>query len=146
MYRSTTYLTFFWKFCKFWILEKVVQKAQFLIFWEYFFSKIRDSSLKELLILRHLVLFVCIWLLISIFGDFLNIYEFSTKNGMTCSLKSAYFEKFLRIFFFKFAEGRQIDERRGMPSFASIPVTPRTLFKKNRRGRIRPPPPQAVAG
>ena len=47
------------------------------------FWKIRDSSLKELLILRHLVLFVCILLLISIFGDFSNIYPFSTKNGMT---------------------------------------------------------------
>ena len=35
-----------------------------------FFWKIRDSTLKELLLLRHLVLFVCILLLISIFGDF----------------------------------------------------------------------------
>ena len=31
-------------------------------------------------------------------------------------------------------QGRQIDVRKGMPSFASIPVTIRTLFKTNRPG------------
>ena len=35
---------------------------------------------------------------------------------------------------------RKIDVQRGMSSVASIFLTPRTLFTKNRGGRIRPRP------
>ena len=44
-----------------------------------------------------------------------------------------------------FVQGRKIDVQKGMPSFASIPVTLRTLLKKN-RGRVgsEPPPPQVA--
>ena len=52
--------------------------------------------------------------------------------------------------FQKFVQGRQIDVRKGMPSFASIPVTIRTLFKTNRPGDGEgvgsDPSPQAFAG
>ena len=44
-------------------------------------------------------------------------------------------KKFLGFFFPNFAGRHQIDVRRGMPSFASISVTPRTLFKKRGGGR-----------
>ena len=40
--------------------------------------------------------------------------------------------------------GRQIDERKGMPTFASNLVTLGTLFKKNRGGSDQTP--QAIAG
>ena len=43
--------------------------------------------------------------------------------------------------FQNFAERHQIDVRRGMPSFSSIPVTPRMLFKNNRGGGAAPTPP-----
>ena len=98
--------------------------------------------MKELTILRHLVFFVSILLSISIFGDFSNIYPFSTKKWHDLgSLKSAFFKKVSEKILQKFAERRQIDLRRGMPSFALIPVAPRTLFKKNRRGVGSDPPP-----
>ena len=46
------------------------------------FLKIRDGYFKELLILRILMLFSCIFLKIAIFGNFSNINQFSTKNGI----------------------------------------------------------------
>ena len=45
--------------------------------------KIRDSHFEGLLTLRLLLLSFCILLKISTFGDFSNIYQISTKNGMT---------------------------------------------------------------
>ena len=146
-YSFTPYCPFF----KFWILKKkIYKKLSFsflgLFFGTAFFGKIRDSSLNELLILRYLVLFICILLLISIFGDFSNIYPFSTKNGMTLDhaiFAKSHLNRHISKRFWeksaKFCKRRQIDIRRSMPSFASISVTPRTLFKKNRWGRIRPP-------
>ena len=50
------------------------------------------------------------------------------------------FQKVFDIFLI--AERRQMDVRRGIPSFASISVTPRTLFKKNRGGVGSGPPPR----
>ena len=53
-------------------------------------------------------------------------------------------------FFYKivqnFQDMRKIDVRKGIRSFASISVTKRKLFTKNRGGSDPTPPPQAVAG
>ena len=136
-YSSTT-CTFFSKFEKKIDFAKSYIKICFhFLGSQKLFLKIWDSSLKKLSILRHLVLFVCILLLISILSDFSNICPFSTKNGMTLGHKARHI--------LKNTERRHIDIRRGMSSVASIPATARTLLKKNRGGRIQLPP-QAVAG
>ena len=97
--------------------------------------------MKDHSILLLVVHFVCILLKISIFGGFANNYSFSTKKWHDLgSLKSIYFKKKIENIFQNLAERRQIDVRRGMPSFASIPVTPRTLFTKNRGGFGSDPP------
>ena len=85
--------------------------------------------------------FVCILLLNSISGDFSNIYQFSIKNGMKLGHLNRHISKSFWEKLQNFAERRQIYIRRGMPSLAPIPVTPRTLFKKNRGGVGSDPPP-----
>ena len=59
--------------------------------------------MKDLSIIRLLVLFVCILLKISIFGDFAKIYPFSTKNGITLGHLHRYISKsfFFQISFSK---------------------------------------------
>ena len=42
------------------------------------FGKIRDSNFEELIILRLLLLFICIWFT-PLFWQFFNIYKFSVK-------------------------------------------------------------------
>ena len=96
--------------------------------------------MKDLSILRLLV-FLFAFSLKSLFLAVSQTSILDRKWHDLGSLKSVYLKKFLIIFFSqKFAERRQIDARRGMPSFALILVMPRTLFTKNRGGvRIRPP-------
>ena len=82
-------------FYNFGALEKFIWKSQFFIFervqkrfWEN-----RDSSLKELLILRLLVLFYLHFTLNLYFWKFSNIYPFSTKNDMTVGHLYQYISK-----------------------------------------------------
>ena len=85
--------------------------------------------------------FICILLLISIFGHFSSIYQFSAENGMTLGHlnRIGIIQKVFEKIFQNFVNERQIDVRKAVPSFASIPVTVRTVFKKKRGGgRIRP--------
>ena len=113
------------------------------------FWKIRDSRMKYLLILRILVLFVCILLQISIFGNFANIY-FRPKMAWPWVTKIGIFQIVYEKFFQKFAERRQIDVRRGMPAenpFTLIKVSPRLKgvlsswqlpSRTDRQGPLRP--------
>ena len=102
----------------------------------------RDSSLKNDnstssgVFCLHFAFNLCFW------RFFKHLSIFDQKWHDLGSLKSAFFQNVFEKIFQNFAERRQIDVRRGMPSFASIPVTPRMLFKKNRGGVGSDPPPR----
>ena len=97
------------------------------------FWKIRDSMMKDHSIQRLPVLFVCI-LLKNLFWRFCkHLSIFDQKWHNLWSLKSLYFKKFKEFFLKKFVERRQIDVRRGMPSFASIPPGGRGLNGQRKR-------------
>ena len=131
---------------KFLDIEKsYIKISVFSFFGGKHFWKIRDSHLKDLLILRLSVLLTCTSLKISIFDDFSNICQFPTKKiGMTSGHLNRYNSKSFRENFRNLVYWSQIDVRKGMLNVASIPVTLRMLFKEKPRGRIRRL--QAVAG
>ena len=74
--------------------------------------------------------FICILIEASIFGDFSNIYQSLTKTGMTLGHLNRYKSKKINKIFQNFMRGRDIDEWKGVPSFASIVLMLRTSLKK----------------
>ena len=96
-HNSTTYCTF-WNILKNLDFVKRYIKIPFfnILLIKTISWKIRDRHFKVFLILCLVVLFVCILLKIFIFGDFSNIYQFSTKNGMTLGNLNGYNSKRFR--------------------------------------------------
>ena len=92
-----------------------------------------------------MVLLICLLLKKLFFGDFSNIYQFSTKNGMNWVTYIGIIQEVFDKIFQSFVWRRKINVQSGMLSFASIPVTLRTLFRKN-RGKVGSRPPKAVTG
>ena len=75
--------TLFYFFANFGFCKKLYKNFSIFTSWvKFIFAKIRDSHFEEVLIIRLSLIFICIMLQFSVFGDLPTIYQFSTKNDI----------------------------------------------------------------